>query len=63
MKKEPKSVDRRDFFRKAGFGAGAAGIAAVALRSEANAGTVESPKGDGYRETDHVKKFYELARF
>ncbi|MDX1711878.1 MAG: ubiquinol-cytochrome c reductase iron-sulfur subunit N-terminal domain-containing protein [Rhodovibrionaceae bacterium] len=64
MKKEPKSVDRRDFFRKASFGAGAAGVAAVALRNEAKAAeTVDSPKGDGYRETDHVKKFYKLARF
>jgi hypothetical protein len=64
MKKEVKSVARRDFFRKAGFGVGAAGVAAVTLKSEAKAAeSVDSPKGSGYRETDHVKKFYQLSRF
>jgi hypothetical protein len=64
MTKEAKSVDRRDFFRKAGFGVGAAGVAAVALKGEAKAAeTVDAPEGSGYRETDHVKKFYQLSRF
>ncbi len=63
--KDAAAVGRRDFFRKAGLGAGAAGAAAVGLSaSTAGAATAEaSPQGAGYRETDHVKKFYELAKF
>jgi hypothetical protein len=29
----------------------------------ASAETVEAPKGAGYRLTNHVKTFYDLARF
>ncbi|SMF23872.1 formate dehydrogenase region TAT target [Tistlia consotensis] len=60
-----KSPSRRDFFRKAGIGAGALGATAVTLaagRGEA-AEPVKSPNAAGYRETDHVKKYYELAKF
>ncbi|HSR71553.1 MAG TPA: hypothetical protein VLL72_04165 [Kiloniellales bacterium] len=59
------AIDRRDFFRKAGLGAGVAGAAAAGL-SASKAGAAEPTKGGskaGYRETAHVKKFYELARF
>ena len=65
MKKEAPSVTRRDFFRKAGLGAGAVGAAAVALKGEAKAAEADrdAPKSSGYRETEHVKKFYRLARF
>ena len=62
-KKEEINAARRDFFKKAGFGAGAAAAVAV---TASNAGAVEatSPaKKSGYAETDHVRKFYELARF
>ena len=62
---EVKSQARRDFFRKAGLGAGALGATAVTLaagRGEA-AEPVRSPSAAGYRETDHVKKYYELAKF
>ena len=65
-KKEKASVGRRDFFRKAGLGVGAAGAAAVGLsakQSEA-AEPVEPASGSaGYRETAHVKKYYELSKF
>lgn len=64
-KKQKASVGRRDFFKKAGFGAGAVGMAAVGLGAEESkasdpAGTKD---GAGYQETAHVKKYYELARF
>ena len=63
-KKEPTSIGRRDFFKTAG--AGAAGAAAVGLTAT-QAGAVESKdksaKSAGYRETEHVKKYYELSRF
>ncbi len=65
-KKETAAVNRRDFFRKASLGVGAAG-AAVAGLSASKAKAAEPAKGAstgaGYRETAHVKKFYELARF
>lgn len=54
---------RRDFLKLAGLGAaGAAGAAAVPAAATAEVAEVPSrPKG--YRETEHVKKVYELARF
>lgn len=56
------SAERRDFFRKAGLGLGALGAAAVTLAAgEAEAAPEE--RGGGYRESDHVKRYYELARF
>ena len=63
-KREEINADRRDFFKKAGLGAGAAAVTLTA----AQAGAVEvastpSQKGSGYTETDHVRKYYELARF
>ena len=65
-KKEEASVGRRDFFRKAGLGAGAAGVAAAGLAasdSDAAEPAKTSPRSAGYRETAHVKKYYELSRF
>jgi len=63
-KKDLKSAKRRDFLRKAGLGAGAAGVAAATLSStKAEAAVDQGATRSGYRETEHVKKFYELARF
>lgn len=64
--KEAKSKARRDFFRKAGLGAGALGAAAVGLGGRQAEAATEGSDGKprkGYRETAHVKKYYELARF
>ena len=65
-KKESAAVNRRDFFRKASLGVGAAG-AAVAGLSASKTKAAEPAKGAstgaGYRETAHVKKYYELAKF
>ncbi len=65
-KKETAAIDRRDFVRKASLGVGVAG-AAVAGISASNTKAAEPgkdvSKGAGYRETAHVKKFYELSRF
>ena len=54
---------RRDFLRFASVGAVAGTVAAAtgATVRDAAAATEEPTKG--YRETDHVKKVYELARF
>ncbi|MDH3593217.1 MAG: formate dehydrogenase [Rhodospirillales bacterium] len=65
-KKEEASIGRRDFFRKAGLGAGAVGAAAVGLsaeQGEAAEPAKTAPGRAGYRETAHVKKYYELSRF
>jgi hypothetical protein len=65
-KKARTDMGRRDFFRKAGLGAGAAGVAAIGLsgtKAEATAPDKAAKPGAGYRETAHVKKFYELAKF
>ena len=65
-KKAATDVNRRDFFRKVGLGAGAVGAAAVSLSSDkakAAQPAKASSQGAGYQESDHVKKFYELARF
>lgn len=65
-KKQEASVGRRDFFRKAGLGVGAAGAAAVGLtakRGEAAEAAERAPGSAGYRETAHVRKYYELSRF
>jgi hypothetical protein len=65
-KKEEASVGRRDFFRKAGLGVGAAGAAAVGLSAKQGKAAEPAksvPGAAGYRETAHVKKYYELSRF
>ncbi len=65
-KTESPAVGRREFFRKAGMGAGAVGAAAVvaaAKDGKAEEAGAERSARAGYRETSHVKRFYELARF
>ncbi len=64
-KRETTAMDRRDFFRKASLGVGAAGAAAAGLsasKAEAAEPVGDASSGAGYRETAHVKKFYELSR-
>ncbi|MBT3305644.1 MAG: twin-arginine translocation signal domain-containing protein [Alphaproteobacteria bacterium] len=64
MTKAKKSLPRRDFLKAAGIAGGAAGVAAVALNSKsAKAAVPETGGKSGYQETEHVKKYYELARF
>lgn len=65
-KKKQAAIGRRDFFKKAGLGAGAVGAAAVGLSAgdgKAEEATKSGTRGRGYQETAHVKKYYELARF
>ena len=59
-----KSLPRREFQKAAGATGAAAGVAAVALSGKtAKAADLGGDSKSGYRETDHVKKYYELARF
>jgi hypothetical protein len=64
-KKEAKSLARREFLKTAGLTTGAVGAAAVALTSPTAkaADTNPAKRGKaGYRETEHVRRYYELAR-
>lgn len=61
------SMSRRGLLKAAGLGAGAAGAAAVGLAP--SLGQAERPAPDiagraaaGYRETEHVKSYYAMAR-
>lgn len=55
-------TDRRSFLKLAGLGSVAGGAALVAGTDKAQAAAA-APSGSGYRETDHVKTFYQSARF
>tara|TARA_R110000868_G_scaffold223155_1_gene475008 strand:+ start:2793 stop:3017 length:225 start_codon:yes stop_codon:yes gene_type:complete len=65
MSEQKQKLGRREFLKKAAVTGGAAGVAAVALsKGSAEAAVVSgSPKSSGYRETEHVKTYYDLARF
>lgn len=57
-----KGTDRRSFLKLAGLGT-VGTVAAAASTVTATADELTPAKGDGYRETDHVKRVYELSRF
>jgi len=60
MSDEKATASRRDFLRLAGLAAPAAAVTVVTgTPAEAAVPTA----ADGYRETEHVRKFYETARF
>ena len=54
-------ADRRSFLKLAGLGAVAGSATLVA--GEAQAAAPVSETAVGYRETEHVKTFYDTARF
>jgi hypothetical protein len=60
--KQEQVTRRRDFLKLAGLGS-LSGAAVVATRVVPAEAAAEPPQGDGYRESAHVKKVYELARF
>ncbi len=64
MKESKKTVDkdRRSFLKLAGVGAVASG-AALATTGKSAEAREESGKEGHYRETEHVKTYYDLARF
>lgn len=65
MKTKPESKrSRRDFLKKAAFGVGTAAVAAETLSAgKAEAKPALNPQeGGSYRETEHVKKYYEIAQ-
>ena len=64
--KDKAVASRRSFLKSAGVMAGAAGVAAATVgagTSSSQAAAPKSPTSAGYRETDHVRKVYELSKF
>jgi hypothetical protein len=60
-KKREAVADRRRFLKLAGTGVAAGGAALFAAEEKAEA--AEAKAGSAlYRETDHVRRYYELAR-
>lgn len=62
MKQENGPTDRRSFLKLAGLGT-VGTVAAAASTVTATAEELTPPKTEGYRETDHVKRVYDLSRF
>lgn len=56
-------LPRRAFLKGAGVAGAAAGAAVVLSSDKTEAAVPEGESTDGYRETDHVKTYYDLARF
>lgn len=54
-------ASRRDFLTLAGLGTATA-AAALATGDTAEAGAAPDT-GSGYRETDHIRRYYDTARF
>lgn len=57
------TANRRSFLKLAGVGAVAGGAALVTGKSEAEARTTADEPGRLYKENDHIKTYYDLARF
>lgn len=60
-KNEEKVTERRDVLKLAAAGVVAGGVSAVA--GVANADVEMDISGAGYKETQHVKTYYDTARF
>ncbi len=67
MKRETErnpTTDRRSVLKLAGASVVASGAALVTGGTAAVAATESPPRvGEIYRETDHVRRYYELAKF
>ncbi|MCE9679700.1 twin-arginine translocation signal domain-containing protein [Shewanella sp. AS1] len=64
MKKQASDMGRRQLLKALALGSAAGAVATVS--SQAVAATPEnattSAKGDGYRETDHIRSYYASLR-
>jgi len=60
-KKKEVVADRRSFLKLAGTGAVAGGAALLTGEKVAEAHEAK-PSSSLYRETDHIRRYYELAR-
>ena len=60
---EKIETDRSGFLKLAGLGTVAGGAALASGATSATAKEAEPSETSGYRETDHVRTFYESVRF
>ena len=60
-KKKSATPSRREFLKTAGVGV-AAVAGGIVSADDAEAATLQDEKKTGYRETEHVKKYYDSAR-
>lgn len=66
MKHSDKKADqtnRRSFLKLAGAGVAGGGAAIVGSVAPAAAEAVSEAAEGGYRESDHIKRYYQLAKF
>ena len=65
MKLQGKAtLGRREFLRALGAGAGAAAVAApLATEAKADSETNDEKRKTRYKESDHVKSFYQVNRY
>lgn len=63
MTDRPKktATKRRDFLKFVGLGS-VAGAAALSTGAPTAAADEPKPQSPGYRETEHIRKYYETAR-
>jgi len=63
-RKDAKATARREFLKLASLGTVVGGAGLLLQDTKAEAVEAKSPNGSkGYRETPHVKAFYDSARF
>ncbi len=60
---DAKILKRRGFFKMVGLGAVAGAATLANAPREAEAGATADASASGYRETELVKKYYDLAKF
>jgi hypothetical protein len=60
---ERNKAKRRDFLKLVGLGSVAGAATAVTGGNTPEATAEEASQGPGYRETPHVKKYYDTAKF
>ena len=61
---DEKMLRRREFLKATGIAGAATGAAVVALSgTSVKATELKAGTKSAYRETEHIKKYYELARF
>ncbi|MCB1505517.1 MAG: twin-arginine translocation signal domain-containing protein [Hyphomicrobiaceae bacterium] len=61
--KRPAKADRRSFLKLAGAGVVGSGAALANAVVPAEAAEKTGADAQGYRETDHIRRYYELAKF
>ena len=56
-------MKRRDFIKFLGLGSGAAAVAAVEVAESSELSASDDVNDNGYRETEHVRRYYRLASY